>query len=116
MEGRKEDKVEEVVRKKDVTKEEHKQINKKDLRKDAAEEEVVTGEEESLQEKRVYNRRGTMIRKHANNKLCELEFKSHYNFNKMSQSQWLNCHICHKIKLLFLFIFSTYLPVFLLKF
>ena len=28
----------------------------------------------------------------------------------------MNWHICHKRKLLFLFVFSTYLPVFLLKF
>ena len=62
MEGRKEDKVEEVVRKEDVTEEEHKQIKKKDLRKDVAKEEVVIGEEESLQKKRVCNRRGTMIK------------------------------------------------------
>ena len=38
------------------------------------------------------------------------------DFNKMSHPQWLNWHICHKRKLLFLFVFSTYLPMFLLKF
>ena len=41
---------------------------------------------------------------------------SQHCINKMSQPWWLNWHICHKRKLLFLFVILTHLPMFLLKF
>ena len=47
-----------------------------------------------------------LIRKSANNKFCELEFKNQQNLNKMSQPQWLNWHICHKKNSFFVLLFN----------